>query len=47
MLSSWGSSENRIQVQLADRLSHCIQEYEVKIEALASQIYGHTKLFAR
>ena len=31
-------------VQLADRLSHSIKEYEVKIEALASQKYGHTKL---
>jgi len=31
-------------VQLADRLSHCIKEYDVKIEAMASQKYGHTKL---
>jgi transposase len=31
-------------VQLADALSHCIQEYDVKIEAMASQKYGHTNL---
>jgi transposase len=31
-------------VQLADALSHCIKEYDVKIEAMASQKYGHTNL---
>jgi len=31
-------------VQLADGLSHCIKEYDVKIEAMASQKYGHTNL---
>jgi transposase len=31
-------------VQLADALSHCIKEYDVKVEAMASQKYGHTNL---
>jgi transposase len=31
-------------VQLADRLSHCIKEYDRKIEEMASEKYGHTKL---
>jgi hypothetical protein len=31
-------------VQLADRLSHCIKEYDRRIEAMASEKYGHTKL---
>jgi len=51
---SFGSQEKELPVeireallplvQLADRLSHSIKEYDVKIEALASQKYGHTKL---
>jgi transposase len=31
-------------VRLAEALSHCIQEYDGRIEELASQKYGHTKL---
>jgi transposase len=31
-------------VQLADRLSQCIKEYDRRIEEMASQKYGHTKL---
>src|SRR5215467_13016909 len=31
-------------VQLADALSHCIKEYDRRIEELASEKYGHTKL---
>jgi transposase len=31
-------------VQLADALSDCIQSYDQKIEELASEKYGHTKL---
>jgi transposase len=31
-------------VQLADALSDCIQEYDRKVEEMASQKYGHTKL---
>ncbi len=31
-------------LQLADALSHCIKEYDRRIEEMASEKYGHTKL---
>jgi transposase len=31
-------------LQIADALSNCIQEYDRKVEEMASQKYGHTKL---
>jgi hypothetical protein len=31
-------------VQLADALSHCIKEYDWRIEQMASEKYRHTKL---
>lgn len=31
-------------LQLTDALSHCIKEYDRRIEEMASQKYGHTKL---
>jgi transposase len=31
-------------VRLADKLSHCIKEYDRRIEEMASEKYGHTKL---